>query len=150
MDKTAALSITISEVPLLIKYQIHAILFILILAYFRKNTNMWLQHMNDKERYKLHADFCKFMANPKRIEILFLLGEQELCVEEITEKMGINIPNVSQHLSIMRERGLVETRRKGTKIYYRIANTKTLQACLIMRDAMIEQMEKNYKLIQKI
>lgn len=106
--------------------------------------------MNDKELYRLHADFCKFMANPKRIEILFLLGEQELCVEEITEKMGINIPNVSQHLSIMRERGIVETRREGTKIYYRIANPKTLQACLITRDAMIEQMEKNYKLIQEI
>lgn len=105
--------------------------------------------MNDKEIYRLHADFCKFMANPKRIEILFLLGEQELYVEEIADKMGINIPNVSQHLSIMREREIVETRREGTKIYYRIANPKTLQACLIMRDAMMEQMEKNYKLFQK-
>lgn len=101
--------------------------------------------MDNKEIYKLHADFCKFMANPKRIEILFLLGEKELCVEEITEKMGINTPNVSQHLSIMREKGVVVTRREGTKIYYSIASPKTLQACLIMRDAMIEQMEKNIK-----
>jgi ArsR family transcriptional regulator len=106
--------------------------------------------MDEKEIYRLHADFCKFMANPKRIEILFLLGEQELCVEEITKKMGINIPNVSQHLSIMREKGIVETRREGTKIYYRIANPKTLQACTIMRDAMIEQMEKNFNLFKKI
>lgn len=106
--------------------------------------------MNDKEIYRLHADFCKFMANPKRIEILFLLGEKELCVEEIAEKMGIKIPNVSQHLSIMREKGVVDTRREGTKIYYKIANPKTLQACLIMRDAMIEQMEKNFKLIKEI
>jgi len=42
--------------------------------------------MNEKDMYRLHADFCKFMANPKRIEMLFLLDEQELCVEEITEK----------------------------------------------------------------
>jgi ArsR family transcriptional regulator len=89
------------------------------------------------------------MANPKRIEILFLLGEREFCVEEIAENMGINIPNVSQHLSIMREKGVVENRREGTKIYYKIANPKTLQACLIMRDAMIEQMEKKLKLINK-
>ena len=106
--------------------------------------------MNDKEIYRLHADFCKFMANPKRIEILFLLGEQELCVEEITEKMGIKIPNVSQHLSIMREKGVVATRRGGTKIFYKIANPKTLQACLIMRDAMIEQMEKSFRLMKEI
>jgi DNA-binding transcriptional ArsR family regulator len=106
--------------------------------------------MNEKEIYRLHADFCKFMANPKRIEILFLLGERELCVEEITENMGINIPNVSQHLSIMREKGVVETRREGTKIFYKIANPKTLQACLIMREAMIEQMKKNFNLMNKI
>ena len=106
--------------------------------------------MNEKEIYNLHADFCKFMANPKRIEILFLLGDQELCVEEITEKMGINIPNVSQHLSIMREKGVVDTRREGTKIFYKISNPKTLQACLIMREAMMEQMEKNFNLMNKI
>jgi len=106
--------------------------------------------MNEKEIYRLHADFCKFMANPKRIEILFLLDEQELCVEEITEKMGINIPNVSQHLSIMRQNGVVDTRREGTKIFYKISNPKTLQACLIMREAMMEQMEKNFNLMNKI
>ena len=106
--------------------------------------------MNEKEIYNLHADFCKFMANPKRIEILFLLGDQELCVEEITEKMGINIPNVSQHLSIMREKGVVDTRREGTKIFYKISNPKTLQACLIMREAMIEQMEKKLNFMKKV
>lgn len=106
--------------------------------------------MNEKELYQLHAEFCKFMANPKRIEILFLLGERELCVEEITEKMGINLPNVSQHLSIMREKGVVENRREGTKVYYKLSNPKTLQACSIMREAMIEQMEKKFKLINKI
>ena len=106
--------------------------------------------MNEKEVYRMHADFCKFMANAKRIEILFLLGQQELCVEEIADKMEIKIANVSQHLSIMRERGVVETRREGTKIYYKIANPKTLQACLIMRDAMIEQMTKNMNFIKKV
>mgnify|MGYP000882971128 FL=1 len=106
--------------------------------------------MNEKEIYRLHADFCKFMANPKRIEILFLLGEQELCVEELAEKMGIKVPNVSQHLSIMHEKGVVENRREGTKIYYKIANPKTLEACLIMRDAMIEQMKKDLNTINNL
>lgn len=106
--------------------------------------------VSNKELFKLHADFCKFMANPKRIEILFLLGEKEMCVEEIAIEMCVRVPNISQHLAVMRERGIVETRREGTKIYYRLSNPKTLQACIIMRNAMIEQMEKNIELIREV
>jgi len=94
-----------------------------------------------KELYEMHAGFCKFMGNAKRIEILFMLGEEEHCVENMAHKMGVSIPNVSQHLAIMRDKGVVESRRAGTKVYYRLANPKTLQACILMREAMIERME---------
>jgi len=105
---------------------------------------------NHKELYKLHADFCKFMSNPKRIEILFLLGEKEMCVDEIASAMEVKVPNISQHLAVMREKGVVDVRREGTKMYYAIANPKTLQACIIMRDAMVEQMEKQFEMIKEI
>jgi len=105
---------------------------------------------NQKELYKLHADFCKFMANPKRIEILFLLGEKEMCVDEIASTMEVKVPNISQHLTVMREKGVVEVRRDGTKMYYTIANPKTLQACIIMREAMVEQMEKQFEMVKSI
>lgn len=95
----------------------------------------------NKELYELHADFCKFMGNAKRIEILFLLGEEERCVEDMARKMNVPIPNVSQHLAIMRDKGIVAPRRAGTKIFYHLANPKTLQACILMREAMIERME---------
>lgn len=106
--------------------------------------------ISHKEIYRLHADFCKFMSNPKRIEILFLLGEKEMCVDEIALKMSVRVPNISQHLAVMRERSVVEVRREGTKMYYRLANPKTLQACIIMRDAMVEQMKKNLEMINGI
>lgn len=105
---------------------------------------------NQKDLFKLHADFCKFMANPKRIEILFLIGEKEMCVEEIATVMGVKVPNISQHLAIMREKGVVEVRRDGNKMYYSISNPKTLQACIIMREAMVEQMEKQFAMIKSI
>lgn len=105
---------------------------------------------SDKEIYKLHAEFCKFMANPKRIEILFLLGESEMCVDEIASQMDVKVPNISQHLAVMREKGVVAVRRDGTKMYYSLDNTKTLQACMIMRDAMVEQMEKQFDKIKSI
>ncbi len=94
-----------------------------------------------KELYEMHADFCKFMGNAKRIEILFLLGDEELCVEDLAKSMDLAVPNLSQHLSVMREKGVVATRRSGTRIYYRLSNQKTLQACILMREAMIERME---------
>jgi len=106
--------------------------------------------VDNKEIYKLHADFCKFMGNPKRIEIMFVLGETEKCVDEIAKKMEINISNVSQHLAIMKEKGVVEVRRDGVKMFYKISNPRTLEACIIMRDLMIEQCNKKVKLINKI
>lgn len=105
---------------------------------------------NQKELYILHAEFCKFMANPKRIEILFLLDEKELCVDEIAAAMDVRVPNISQHLAVMREKGVVEARREGTKMYYSISNPKTLQACIIMREAMVEQMEKQFEMVKSI
>jgi ArsR family transcriptional regulator len=105
---------------------------------------------NQKELYFLHAEFCKFMANPKRIEILFLLGEKEMCVDEIASAMEVKVPNISQHLAVMREKGVVEARREGTKMHYSISNPKTLQACIIMREAMVEQMAKHFDMVKSI
>jgi ArsR family transcriptional regulator len=105
---------------------------------------------NQKELYFLHAEFCKFMANPKRIEILFLLGEKEMCVDEIASAMEVKVPNISQHLAVMREKGVVEARREGTKMHYSISNPKTLQACIIMREAMVEQMAKQFDMVKSI
>jgi DNA-binding transcriptional ArsR family regulator len=105
---------------------------------------------NNKELYQLHAEFCKFMGSAKRIEILFLLGEKEMCVDELSKEMDVKVPNISQHLAVMREKGVVLVRREGTKMYYKLANSKTLKACLIMREAMIEQMEKQMETIKNI
>ena len=98
----------------------------------------------------MHADFCKFMGNSKRIEILFLLDGKEMSVEKIADKMNIRVSNLSQHLSIMRERGVVTARRDGTRIFYKISNSKIIKACLIMRDVMFEQMRKNINIIKNV
>ena len=102
---------------------------------------------NGKKIYSMHADFCKFMGNPKRIEILFLLGEGEKCVEELASLMDIRLPNASQHLAIMKDKGIVESNREGTKVYYRLSNPKVLEACLIMRDLMLEQLNNKLDII---
>ncbi len=105
--------------------------------------------MDSKEIYKMHADFCKFMGSPKRIEILFLLGDGEKCVDELARLMKINVPNVSQNLSIMKDRGVVESRREGTNMYYKLSDPKILEACIILRDLMIQQLNKKLNIFNR-
>lgn len=105
--------------------------------------------MNEKDIYKLHAEFCKFMGNPKRIEILFLLGNTERCVDELAQLMEISITNVSQNLSVMKAKGVVESRRDGTRIYYRLADQRILETCVTMREIMLEQAQLKVETISR-
>ena len=98
-----------------------------------------------KEKFIHQAEFCKFLANAKRLEIISILREREMCVEDIAGKMEINIPNVSQHLAVMKKKGIVTARREGVKIYYSITSKKIFQACMVMEDLMNEQNAKKGK-----
>ena len=63
--------------------------------------------MSDKMIYQLHADVCKALAHSIRIEIIDLLQDQEIGFGEIADKTGITKSNLSQHLSIMVEKGIL-------------------------------------------
>ena len=104
----------------------------------------------DKRIYELHADVCKTMSNPKRLEIINLLRDGEKSVEELTSDMKIRKANLSQHLAVMRAKRIVETRRDGLKIYYKIANPKVVKACDIMREVLMEQLAEGQKFAEKI
>jgi ArsR family transcriptional regulator len=95
--------------------------------------------MDSKEIYKRHAAFCQLMSNPKRLEIIFLIGREAMCVDEIAKKMNVRIANVSQHLSLMRDKNVVTTTRVGTKVYYELSSPKLLEACTLIREIMLEQ-----------
>ena len=95
----------------------------------------------DKDFYCLHSDLCKTLANAKRQQILDALRDGEVTVGEIVERTGIAQANVSQHLSLMRSKGLVNARRDGTRIYYSISNPKILQAFDLITEVMRETAE---------
>jgi DNA-binding transcriptional ArsR family regulator len=106
--------------------------------------------MADKRVYELHAEVCKTMSNPKRLEIINLLRSGEMSVEELASNMEIRTANLSQHLAVMRGKNIVETRRDGLKIYYGIVNPKVVKACDIMREVLMEQLASNQELIERI
>ncbi len=88
------------------------------------------------------------MAHPKRLEILNLLRQEELSVGELAKRMGISLPNVSQHLAVLRDKGVVMTRREGVNVYYRVADPRIIQACNLMRDVLFEQLARSGQLVE--
>ena len=74
--------------------------------------------MKKNNFYFLHSDVCKTLANPKRQEILDSLRQKEMTVNELVEKTGISQANLSQHLAILRSKGIVGSRRDGVNVYY--------------------------------
>ncbi len=92
----------------------------------------------DKEIYELHASICRCLANPKRLEVIAALGTGEMAVSELAEKVGISKSNMSQHLSVMRNNGILKSRRDGVSVYYSLSNKKVSSACALMREVLFE------------
>ncbi len=86
--------------------------------------------------WEMQADICQLLANPKRLQILNLLKWGELSVGAMVQSLGVPKANLSQHLSLMRQKGILATRRQGTTIYYRLATPDITQACEIMREVL--------------
>ena len=97
--------------------------------------------MKDRELFRLHAGICHTLANPKRLEIISRLRGGERSVSELAEGMEIGQANLSQHLSLMRQRGIVRTRREGLNVYYSLSNPKIIAACDLMREVLLEHLE---------
>ena len=91
--------------------------------------------------FALHADVCKTLANPKRLMILALLAKGESSVGQIAEAIGAPLPNVSQHLTVLKSQNLVLTRKEGQMVYYRLADRRIIQACTLIRSVLLDQMK---------
>ena len=95
--------------------------------------------LGDKSIFEMQAEICKTLTNPKRIEILNFLKTDERTVTELVNALGASKANVSQHLAVMRHKGILTTRREGVNIYYRVANPKVIEACSLMKEVLFEQ-----------
>ncbi|MEW6657672.1 MAG: metalloregulator ArsR/SmtB family transcription factor [Thermodesulfobacteriota bacterium] len=88
--------------------------------------------------WEMQAEICQTLANPKRLRILNLLKEGELSVGAMVKALGVAKANLSQHLGVMRQKGILAARREGTTIYYRLATPHITAACKIMRQVLLE------------
>jgi len=78
------------------------------------------------------AEYCGILGNALRIQIIWTLGDRELTVTEIAESISASMQNTSQHLRLMKNKGVLHSRRAGREIYYRIADTKYNKICPVI------------------
>lgn len=100
----------------------------------------------DMTIYELQAEISKTLAHPLRLAILHSLRDGEKTVNELAEMFGANQSNLSQHLSLLRQRGIVKARKQGANSFYRTANPKINQACDMMREVLLDQLNEKQEL----
>ena len=85
----------------------------------------------DRDRY---AAIGRALADPKRLCVLESLAIGELSVSDLSNRVGCQVPNMSQHLAVLRNVGLVTSRRDGNTILYRLADGRVLEAYRLIQD----------------
>ena len=80
------------------------------------------------------ARSLKAMSHPLRLKILCTLGDQEISVQDIVERVGTSQSNISQHLAILRDKGILASRKDANRVYYRVGDSRTLRLIGMMRE----------------
>lgn len=92
-----------------------------------------------EEIYELYARVCKAIADGKRLLIINELRDGPRTVGEVVAALGISQANVSQHLSVLRDRGIVSARRAGSNVYYSLTSMKVVKAVDLLCEFMAER-----------
>jgi ArsR family transcriptional regulator len=96
----------------------------------------------EEEITELQARICQALSHPKRLQIVYSLREGEQCVGDLVKALDLPYANLSQHLRVLHEAGLLDVRQEGKFSYYRLATPQIAQACELVRAALRERLEK--------
>ena len=109
-----------------------------------------MEREREEQLYRLQADLCKVLAEPTRLKLLSLLGERPRPVKDLIEATGERQAKISQHLTIMRQRGIVRTQHVGTQVHYSLADPRILEACRITREVLLLRLTQQANLAAPI
>ncbi|MEW6033616.1 MAG: metalloregulator ArsR/SmtB family transcription factor [Chloroflexota bacterium] len=104
--------------------------------------------MDERERvlFERQAHICKALSDPKRIMIIHELREGERTVGDLVGALGLAQANLSQHLAVLRDKGLVVAQRRGNNVFYSLVSPKITEACDMVRQVLAEQFERSQEL----
>ncbi|MFN4263473.1 MAG: ArsR/SmtB family transcription factor [Thioalkalivibrionaceae bacterium] len=89
--------------------------------------------MTQDEDIERASRSLKAMSHPLRLKILCVLGNREVSVQEIVDQVGTSQSNISQHLGILRDKGILATRKDANRVFYRVGDARTLRLIGMMQ-----------------
>lgn len=98
------------------------------------------------ELVALHARLCQALADPKRLMLITTLSRGPRTVGELCAELDLSQANTSQHLAVLRERGIVSAERSGASVIYRLRGPKVVQALDLLREFMQELFAEQHRL----
>ena len=114
-----------------------------------EEVNKWHLNMPDEMLDAVSTRF-KLLSEPMRLRILRVLCEREHTVQEIVDKVGASQANISKHLALMHENGIVSRRKEGLKCYYRIADESVIYSCYLSSKSVVETLQEQLCWVQKV
>jgi ArsR family transcriptional regulator len=93
----------------------------------------------DREGFELEADLIRVLANPKRLMIVDFLGRGAKTVTEIADRLSMSLQNASQHLRVMKDRGIVRAHRDGREVRYDLVSPVICESCQLVRRALLSE-----------
>ncbi len=99
-----------------------------------------------RELHELHARLCKAIADPNRLLIITELRSGPMTVGELSTALELSQSNTSQHLAILRERGVVVATKDGLNVYYELTSRKVVKAIDLLREFMADQLGQQTRL----
>jgi len=109
-----------------------------------------MMKVRNPELFSLHADFCKILANPTRLMIMAILAHGKMSVGELAKTCDIALPAVSQHLKILKNHHMVESRKEGQSVFYQATDPRLLEACILIRTVLLDGMRKRGEIANMI
>lgn len=97
-------------------------------------TDLTPQLMSREEDIERASRSLKAMSHPLRLKILCTLGDREVSVQEIVDSVGTSQSNISQHLAILRDKGILASRKDANRVFYRVGDTRTLRLIGMMQE----------------
>jgi len=96
-----------------------------------------------RDMFELHSEYCAMFSNPARLRLVWTIGNGERTVTSLARELEMSVSTVSRHLSKLRDKGVVEARRSGANLYYRVASPHFLEGCQGIRRGILDVIHRN-------
>ena len=113
-----------------------------------EEVKKWHLNMPDEMLDAIASRF-KLLSEPMRLKILRTLCEREHTVQEIVNEINASQANISKHLALMYESGIVSRRKEGLKSYYRIIDESVIYACYLSSKGVIESLQSQLRWVKE-